>query len=128
MFAEGYQAQAAKQALQAKGRLKKGTMNRTEKAYAAWLENEKHAGRIMAYWFEALKLKIAEGTCWYTPDFLVLMPDGTLELHEVKGSPRIFAEDAKVKTKSAATQYPFVVKVVFPKKKSSGGGWDVQAY
>lgn len=128
MFAEGYAAAAAKARLYAKGRLKSGQMNRTEKAYAAWLEAEKHAGRIMTYWFEALKLKIAEGTCWYTPDFLVLMPDGTLELHEVKGSPRIFAEDAKVKTKSAATQYPFVVKVVFPKKKSSGGGWDVQAY
>lgn len=62
------------------------------------------------------------------PDFLVLMPDGTLELHEVKGSPAIFADDAKVKVKACATQFPFPVFVVFPKKKSSGGGWDVQAY
>ena len=48
MFAEGY----AKARLYAKGRMKSGQMNRTEKAYAAWLEAEKHAGRIMAYWFE----------------------------------------------------------------------------
>ena len=108
--------------------MKSGQMNRTEKAYAAWLEAEKHAGRITAYWFEALKLKIAEGACFYTPDFLVLRPDGTLELHEVKGAPAIFADDAKVKVKACATQYPFPVFVVFPKKKSSGGGWDVQCY
>lgn len=124
MFAEGY----AKARLYAKGRMKSGQMNRTEKAYAAWLETEKHAGRITAYWFEALKLKIAEGACFYTPDFLVLRPDGTLELHEVKGSPRIFADDSKVKVKACATQFPFPVFVVFPKKKSSGGGWDVQCY
>lgn len=124
MFAEGY----AKARLYAKGRLKSGQMNRTEKAYAAWLEAEKHAGRIMAYWFEALKLKIAEGACFYTPDFLVLRPDGTLELHEVKGSPAIFADDAKVKVKACATMYPFAVKIVFPKPKKSGGGWDVWEY
>lgn len=113
MFAEGY----AKARLYAKGRMKSGQMNRTEKAYAAWLEAEKHAGRIMAYWFEALKLKIAEGACFYTPDFLVLRPDGTLELHEVKGSPAIFADDAKVKVKACATQYPFPVFVVSQRKK-----------
>ena len=124
MFAEGY----AKARLYAKGRMKSGQMNRTEKAYAAWLEAEKHAGRITAYWFEALKLKIAEGACFYTPDFLVMRPDGTLELHEVTGSPAIFADDAKVKVKACATQYPFPVFVVFPKKKSSGGGWNVQCY
>ena len=126
MFAEGYTAAIAKARLYAKGRMKSGQMNRTEKAYAAWHEAEKHAGRIMAYWFEALKQKIAEGACFYTPDFLVLRPDGTLELHEVKGSPAIFADDAKVKVKACATQYPFPVFDVFPKKKSSGSGWDVQ--
>nr|DAH43572.1 MAG TPA: Endonuclease [Caudoviricetes sp.] len=124
MFAEGY----AKARLYAKGRLKSGQMNRTEKAYANFLESEKHAGRITAYWFEALKLKIAEGACFYTPDFLVLRPDGTLEIHEVKGSPAIFADDAKVKVKACATMYPFAVKIVFPKPKKSGGGWDVWEY
>ncbi len=124
MFAEGY----AKARLYAKGRMKSGQMNRTEKAYAAWLEAEKHAGRITAYWFEALKLKIAEGACFYTPDFLVLRPDGTLELHEVKGSLRIFQEDAKVKAKVCADMYPFPVKVVWPRKKKDGGGWEEMQY
>lgn len=125
MFAEGY---AAKARLFAKGRLKQGQMNKTEKAYAAYLESEKQAGRVTAFWFEAIKLKIAEGACFYSPDFMILRPDGFIELHEVKGSPKIFQEDAKVKVKSCATQYPFPVFVVFPKKKSSGGGWDVQCY
>lgn len=125
MFAEGYQAQAR---LYAKGRMKSGAMNKTEKAYSLYLESERQAGRIERFWFEAIKLKIADGTCFYTPDFLVLLPDGTLELHEVKGSPAIFADDAKVKVKSASTQYPFPVKVVFPRTKKSGGGWDVQEY
>ena len=128
MYAEGYQAQAAKQALQAKGRLKSGQMNRTEQAYAQYLEKEKQAGRVVEYWFEKIKVEIAKPACTYTPDFMVQRPDGTLELHEVKGSPAIFADDAKVKVKACATQYPFPVFVVFPKKKSSGGGWDVQCY
>lgn len=118
----------AKQRLQAKGRLKAGTLNRTEQSYRSYLETEKQCGRIEAYWFESLKLKIADGTCWYTPDFMVLRPNGDLELHEVKGSPAIFADDAKVKCKSAATQYPFKLIVVYPRSKKSGGGWDIQEF
>ena len=72
-------------ALRAKGRMKKGELNRTETSYAQYLEGEKQSGRVADYWFESLKLKVADGTCWYTPDFMVLLPDGRLELHEVKG-------------------------------------------
>lgn len=125
MFADGYEAQ---ERLFAKGRLKDGEMNRTEKAYAAYLELEKRAGRVLAFWFESFKLKVADRACWYTPDFFVLMPDNTLEIHEVKGSPRIFADDAKVKVKVVASTYPLKVKVVFPRLKRNGGGWDVQEF
>lgn len=118
----------AKTGLYAKGRLKTGEMNRTEAAYRDHLEAEKRSGRILEFWFEHIKLKIADNACGYTPDFMVMRADGVIELHEVKGSPAIFQEDAKVKVKACATQYPFPVFVVFPKKKSSGGGWDVQAY
>lgn len=127
MFAEGME-KAAKARLYARGRLKSGDMNRTERAYSQYLEAEKHAGRVSAFWFESIKVKIAEDVCWYTPDFMVLRPDGMIELHEVKGSPRIFADDAKVKVKACATQYPFLMKVVFPRAKKNGGGWDVQEY
>lgn len=132
MFAEGYaRAAAAKARLYAKGRMKAGALNKTEQAYRAYLEAEKQAGRIEAYWFEALKLKVADSACFYTPDFLVMRPDGSLELHEVKGSPRIFTDDAKVKCKSVATQYPFKLFVVYPHattRKNGLGGWDMQEF
>lgn len=120
-----FQERPGKSGLFARGRLKEGQMNQTEKRYAAYLEGEKHAGRVSSYWFESLKLKIADHSCFYTPDFLVLRPDGSLELHEVKGSPRIFQDDAKVKTKAAATQYPFKVFVVYPEKRA---GWKVEEF
>ena len=115
-------------ALRAKGRMKKGELNRTESAYAMYLEGEKQAGRIADFWFESLKLKVADGACWYLPDFMILRPNGELELHEVKGSPRIFADDAKVKCKSVATQYPFALFVAYPRYKRQGGGFDVIPY
>lgn len=110
---------------QAKGRLKEGQLNKTEKRYKDYLEAEKHAGRIKCYWFESLKVKIADGACWYTPDFLVMRPDGTLEFHEVKACPRMFMDDAKVKVKATATNYPFKMIVVYPKKTH---GWECVEY
>ncbi len=117
-----------KEQLYAKGRMKEGSMNKTEKLFQEYLEAQKQAGKILAYWFESIKVKIAEGTCWYTPDFMVLRPNGEMELHEVKGSPAIFFDDAKVKVKSCATQFPFRMFVVFPRSKKDGGGWDFTEY
>ena len=77
-------------ALRAKGRMKKGELNRTETSYAQYLEGEKQSGRVADYWFESLKLKVADGTCWYTPDFMM--------------------------------------KVVYPRAKKNGGGWDVDEF
>lgn len=107
-----------KKKLYAKGRKKPGTLNKTEQSYQDYLESERRCGRILAYWYEAVKLKIAEGTCWYTPDFMVMRPDGELELHEVKGSPRIFQDDAKVNR----------LFVVYPRSKKDGGGWETQEF
>lgn len=39
-------------ALRAKGRMKKGELNRTESSYAQYLEGEKQSGRVADYWFE----------------------------------------------------------------------------
>ena len=55
----------AKTGLYAKGRLKTGEMNRTEAAYRDHLEAEKRAGRILEFWFEHIKLKIADNACGY---------------------------------------------------------------
>lgn len=115
-----------KRFLQAKGRLKVGEMNRTEAAYRDYLEQQKNAGLILKYWFESIKVKIANGSCWFTPDFMILRPDGYVELHDVKGSPRIWSDDSKVKMKVCATAYPFGMYVVFPKGRKKDSGWDIQ--
>ena len=101
------------------GRLKKGEMNKTERAYNELLKTRLSLGTIQWYEFEAITLKLADDTR-YTPDFVVMDRDGVLELHEVKGSPFVFRDDAKVKVKVCAGKFPFRMFVVYPEK---GGGW-----
>lgn len=84
------------------GRLPAGTMNKTEAAYADHLTLLKHAGEIEWFKFEAMKFRLADKT-FYTPDFIVLLRDGFLEAHEVKGH---WEDDARVKIKVAASIYP----------------------
>ena len=107
------------------GRLKTGEMNRTEQAYSDHLALCQHRGEIKQFLFEALKFRLADNT-FYTPDFVVLRADDVLEVHEVKGSRAIFMDDAKVKLKCANDKFPFVFKLVFPKPKRDGGGWDIE--
>lgn len=77
-------------------------MNETEKRYADRLDQEIAAGTVARWRFGELKFRLADGT-WYTPDFCVQRPDGTLELHETKGAH--VWDDSRVKAKVAAEQY-----------------------
>lgn len=113
-----------KAALQALGRLKTGVMNKTEAAYAAHLEAEKHAGTVLWFKFEGVKLRLADNT-FYTPDFAVMSADGALECHEAKGH---WQDDARVKIKVAADLYPFRFIAVTAEAKKRGGGWKVEAF
>ena len=89
---------------------RKGTMNRTERAYADHLNLLCLAGEVRRYAYEAITLRLAERTT-LTPDFLVCMTDGTLELHDTKviyrhkTRPHV-EDDAAVKIKVAARQFP----------------------
>lgn len=117
-----------KHSFQALGRLPKGQMNKTEAAYEAEvLKPALMAGDVLWYRFEGVKLRLADNT-FLTMDFAVMLADHTLEMHDVKGSPRIFQDDAKVKIKVAAEMYPFVFKTAFPKLKRDGGGFKVEQY
>lgn len=80
-----------------------GEMNGLEKQYANILEQLKMAGEILWYEFDSIKLRLAEKT-FYTPDFLVMKKDNSLEIHEVKGH---WEDDARVKIKVAADKFPF---------------------
>lgn len=109
----------------AKGRLKSGLLNRTEANYEAYLKALYQAGDILWYKFEGIRLVLSQG-CTYTPDFVVMLKDGTIELHEVKGSKALFRDDAKVKVKMAASLFPFRIKVVYPRRKLAG--WDEEVF
>lgn len=106
------------------GRLKAGQMNKTEQAYANYLEALKATGAIVWYKFEGMKFRLADNT-FYTPDFMVLASNRQLEAHEVKG---YWLDDARAKIKIAADMYPvrFIAVKVRPKKE--GGGWSIEEF
>jgi hypothetical protein len=95
-------------------------MNKLERDYAGYLEGLKIAGRVIWYEFDAVKLRLAHAT-FYTPDFLVMFADDTLEVHEVKGH---WEDDARVKIKVAADKFPFRFKAI----KKERGQWAEEAF
>lgn len=106
------------------GRLKAGAMNKTEAAYGQHLELLKRAGEVLWYRFEGIKLRLADLT-FYTPDYAVMMADGQMQIHEVKG---YWEDDAKVKIKVAAEMYPFKFLAVKVRSKKDGGGYAVEDF
>ena len=106
------------------GRLKSGKMGKDEERYAAFLADRQHAGEVRWFKFEAIKLRLADGS-WYIPDFLVMLADATLEVHEVKGH---WQDDARVKIKVAQDLFPFRFIAVKTVPASRGGGWEVEDF
>lgn len=102
------------------GRLKNGEMNKTEAAYANYLELLKRTGEVVWYEFEPMNLRIAS-KCFYKIDFLVMKASGQLECHEVKG---FWTDDALVKIKAAAEKFPFRFISVMLKE----GNWEVREF
>jgi hypothetical protein len=100
-----------------------GVMNNTEREYADMLDIRRAAGEITAYWFERLTLKLAADSR-YTPDFLVLLSCGALEIHEVKGS--FIRDDAAAKLKIAADVFPYRFILAQRLSKKQGGGWKIE--
>lgn len=100
-------------------------MNKTEAEYELQLKAMLRNGVILWYRFEGLKLRLADNT-FYTPDFAVLdRATGVMECHEVKGH---WQDDARVKIKVAAEQYPFRFVAVRKLPKKDGGGWQVEEF
>ncbi|CAM4172502.1 hypothetical protein [Stenotrophomonas lactitubi] len=98
-----------------------GEMNKTEAAYAEYLQQQLHAGAIAWFRFESVKLKLANKT-HLTIDFFVMTTAGELEAHEVKG---YWEEDARVKVKVAAEMYPFRFLAV---QRATDGGWKTEVF
>ena len=106
------------------GRMKSGSMNKTEQDYAVHLDELKLAGDVQWWGFECFNLKLtgdgAEQNTFYKPDFAVINAAGELEFHETKG---FWTDDAKVKIKVAAGKYPFRFVAMKKLAKKAGGGW-----
>ena len=87
-------------------------MNKWETMYAEELMQRKMNGEIQWFGYESIKLRLAKATT-YTPDFVVVLPDGRVEFHEVKG---FWRDDARVKIKVAAELFPWARFVVVTRK------------
>lgn len=105
---------------QALGRLKSGTMNKTEALYSQRLELLKRAGEILWFEFEPMNLRLG-ANLFYKVDFLVMVKSGELEVHETKG---FWTDDALVKIKVAAEKFPFRFIAIQYKKKE----WEVREF
>lgn len=102
------------------GRMKAGKMNKTEAAYANYLETLKFTGDVLWYEFEPVNLRLAD-KCFYAVDFMVMLKSGQLECHEVKG---YWTDDALVKIKAAAEKFPFK----FLSKRLIKGEWETREF
>lgn len=119
----------------AKGRKHQiGEPNPTELRYAELLESRRIAGEVEWFRFEAMKFRIGAGAM-YSPDYAVMLSDGSIELHEVKagmldkktGALKMLSEEAsKVRVKVAADQFPFRFLFAVERPKKSGGGFEIR--
>lgn len=103
----------------AAGRLPDGVMNKLEESYSHYLEELKQKGDVLWWKFEGMTFKLAKRTT-YTPDFNVMLANGQLQMHEVKG---FWQGDARVKIKVAADMFPLQFIAIKAEAKCRGGGW-----
>jgi len=112
--------------LQALGRLKLGERNKTEAAYESRLEMLKRSDVVAWYKFEGIKLRLADNT-FLTVDFSVMLANGQMEMHDVKGAKHLFADDARAKMKIAAELYPFKFIAAYPTDRKFSG-WEMEEF
>ncbi|RPJ04651.1 MAG: hypothetical protein EHM36_09690 [Deltaproteobacteria bacterium] len=79
-----------------------------EANYARYLNWLQEAGVIMRWEFEpdTFEFPVKRGARFYTPDFKVFYPDGTITYHEIKG---YLDQRSRTKLKRMATHHPDIV-------------------
>ena len=91
--------------------------SKTERLYSWELDEQKQAGEIQRWEYEALKFRLADGA-WFTPDFCVWI-GGSLELREIKGG--FIREAARVRFLVAKRLYPeFTWRMI---QRQKNGAW-----
>ena len=96
--------------------------NKTEAEYRRlYLDRIYPPARIL---YEAITLRLANGHR-YTPDWVVLLPDGQVECHEVKGAYRLGSlQRARLAFDQARIEWPAWRWVWATRGK--GGAWEVE--
>lgn len=103
-------------------------MTKPEKLWAWLLQEEKNKGLINDFYFEQVTFYLSDPQrgvkrVSYTPDFFVIMADGTVRIDEVKGG--FIREDADMKFKIAASRFPWVHwRMVQYKKRGKTTGFE----
>jgi hypothetical protein len=109
-------------------------MSPTERRYAGHLEMLRLEGHILGWWFERVRLVLAPKRDGHrektlTIDFLVQLFDGSLELHDVKGTTRSGKKpapwvegDAKEKARWATEIFPFPIRYAY----EADGEWKLK--
>ena len=84
-------------------------MNKTEARYSLYLEALRQAKEIQWFRFQYWKLRLATNTFW-TPDFVDLrkLTLKSSTSREPKGDKPLVKDDAQVKIKLAAKEYPMI--------------------
>lgn len=108
----------------ARGRTaKRGTMNKTEAAYARILDREIEEGKTLRYWFEPMSFRLSSPPggqpARYTPDFMLLRPTGEVWIVDVKSGSGFDDNAAIVRIKCCAEQYP-LFRFFLAKKLETG--------
>lgn len=83
----------------------RASMTRVEMRMADVLDLRVRQGEVSSWWFEHIVFKTGADRTTYRPDFVALLPDGSLEIIETKGGH--IWEDARKSFKAAAAMYPF---------------------
>jgi hypothetical protein len=107
-------------------------MNATERRYYEQRIRPREITREVLWWaFEPWGLRLGE-KCSYSPDFVLLVADGSIECHEVKAGWRssngqVGQEASRVRLRAAASRFPFLIFVCAAEKpKREGHGWVVE--
>lgn len=93
-------------------------LNKTERRFYEWV---KHRDGFLWIGVQNVTLKLADDTR-YTPDFIGVRPDG-ITAWEVKGFMR---DDAHVKLKTAARQFPWIDFILVTATKVQKGNWELR--
>ena len=91
-------------------------MNKLEGRYYLYLMARQSRAEILKFEFEPEKFRLADNT-FYTPDFRVVLPNGEIEFHEVKG---FWRDDARIKFKVANEQHPMFRWIAITEDKRTG--------